>query len=137
MPKSGSELLFLALIIGGFMLFNYFAQQLAKKAREQQEAEKAARGQQEGEAAEASAPPPEDAPLEDIWGRTPAPLPAAPAPVPAPVARAEPEARAAPPRPSRKRTGTRLFRTRKDLRHAVVLMTVLGPCRALEPHEQR
>ncbi|MDH4173473.1 MAG: hypothetical protein OEZ09_09230 [Betaproteobacteria bacterium] len=133
MPKSGSELLFLGLIIAGFLLFNYVAQKLAKKAREHQEAEKAARGQQESETADAWAPPPEDAPLEDIWGRTPAPPPAAPAP----VARVEAEAPVAPPRPSPRRSGTRLFRTRKDLRHAVVLMTVLGPCRALEPHEQR
>jgi hypothetical protein len=41
---------------------------------------------------------------------------------------------AAPPPPAATR---RLFRTRQDLRHAIVLMTVLGPCRALEPHEQR
>lgn len=124
MPKSGSELLFLALIIAGFMLFNYVAQRLAKAAREQQEAE-AAVG--------ASVPPPEDEPLEDIWGRVPVPPPAAPAP----VARAEPQARAAPPRPLPRRAGARLFRTRKDLQHAIVLMTVLGPCRALEPHERR
>jgi len=121
MPKSGSELLFLGLIIAGFMLFSYVAQQLAKKAREQQEA------------AEGSAPPPEDEPLEDIWGRTPAPPPAAPVavahPVPAPHDR--------PPVPSPRRSAARLFRTRKDLRHAIVLMTVLGPCRALDPHERR
>jgi hypothetical protein len=128
MPKSGSELLFLGLIIAGFMLFNYLSQRLAKKAREQQEA------------AEASAPPPEDEPLEDIWARAPAPPPAAPAPplaAPAPIARTVPAPHATPPAPSRRRPAARLFRTRKDLRHAIVLMTVLGPCRALEPHERR
>jgi hypothetical protein len=41
---------------------------------------------------------------------------------------------AAPPPPAVTR---RLFRTQEDLRHAIVLMTVLGPCRALEPHERR
>jgi hypothetical protein len=121
MPKSGSELLFLGLIIAGFMLFNYLAQQVAKKAREQQEA------------AAAAPPPPEDEPLEDVWGRAPAPPPAAPAP----VARAVPPPQARPPLPPRRRSVARLFRTRKDLRHAIVLMTVLGPCRALEPHERR
>jgi hypothetical protein len=128
MPKSGSELLFLALIIGGFMLFNYVAQQLAKKAREQQQAAEAE------PAAEVSAPPPGDEPLEDIWGRAPVTPPTAPAPV-----AGVPEPRTAPPRPlpSRRRSRARLFRTRKDLRHAIVLMTVLGPCRALEPHESR
>jgi hypothetical protein len=129
MPKSGSELLFLALIIGGFMLFNYVAQQLAKKAREQQQAAQA----EAPPAAEEEAPPPGDEPLEDIWGRAPVTPPAAPAP----VARTAPKPQAAPPLPSRRRSGARLFRTRKDLRHAIVLMTVLGPCRALEPHERR
>lgn len=30
----------------------------------------------------------------------------------------------------------RLFRTREELRQGIVLMTVLGPCRALQPHDQ-
>lgn len=121
MPKSGSELLFLGLIIAGFLLFNYVARQLAQKAREQPEA------------ADASAPPAGDEPLENLWGRAPAPLPAGPEP----IARAVPLPYAGPPQPSRRRTRARLFRTRRDLRRAVVAMTVLGPCRALEPHERR
>jgi len=127
MPKSGSELLYLGLIIAGFMLFNYVARRLAKKAREQQEVAEAA------PAAAASAPPPADGPLEDIWGRVPAPRPAAPEP----VARAVPAPQAGPPAPSCRRTGAQMFRTRKALRQAIVVMTVLGPCRALEPHERR
>ncbi|HSG77561.1 MAG TPA: hypothetical protein VLA30_15675 [Burkholderiales bacterium] len=127
MPKSGTELLFLGLVIAGFMLFNYVAQQLAKKARAQQEATEAE------PAAEAPAPAPEDEPLQDIWGRAPAKPPAAPEV----VARAVPEPQAAPPLPSPGHPGVRLFRTRKDLQRAIVLMTVLGPCRALEPHERR
>ncbi|MDH3320154.1 MAG: hypothetical protein OEO84_10755 [Betaproteobacteria bacterium] len=119
MPKSGSELLFLGLIIAGFVLFNYVARQLAKKAREQQEA--------------AAAAPAADEPLENIWGRAPAPPPAAAEP----IARAKPVPHAGLPVPSRRGTGARLFRTRKDLRQAIVVMTVLGPCRALEPHERR
>ena len=85
MPKSGTELLFLGLVIAGFMLFNYVAQQLAKKARAQQEATEAE------PAAEAPAPAPEDEPLQDIWGRAPAKPPAAPEV----VARAVPEPQAA------------------------------------------
>jgi len=121
MPKSASELLFLGLIIAGFMLFNYVARQLAQKARAQQQA------------ADTSAPPPEDEPLENIWGRAPAP----PRDAPEPIARAVPVPNAAPPVRVRRRPAARLFRTRKDLRRAIVLMTVLGPCRALEPHERR
>jgi len=127
MPKSGSELLFLGLIIAGFMLFNYVAQRLAKKAREQQAAAAAQ------PAADAEAPPRGDEPLEELWGRVPAPRPAAPEPVAPPAAAAH----AAPPVPSRRRSGARLFHTRRDLRQAIVVMTVLGPCRALEPHERR
>ncbi|HEU4646314.1 MAG TPA: hypothetical protein VFS80_12210 [Burkholderiales bacterium] len=123
MGKSGSELLVYGLIIAGFLLFNYLAQRLAKKAREQQEAA-------QREAAQAPPVAQEDA-LEDIWGRLPA----------APVAATQvPEQRPVPrgvPPPSRPAATRRLFRTRQDLRHAIVLMTVLGPCRALEPPEQR
>ena len=117
MPGSASELLFYGLIVAGFLLFNYVTQQLAKKAR-QTEAE--------------APPPPGDGPPEDIWGRAPAAAPATPEPVaPAvPVRRAE-----VPAQPRRRMTSGILFRTRKDLRHAVVLMTVLGPCRALRPDD--
>jgi hypothetical protein len=122
MGKSGSELLVYGLIIAGFLLFNYLARKLARKAREQQEA---------AEQAAAQAPPEEAAEqLEDIWSRARAAqlatiqVPGQRAPMPA----------VAPPPPAATR---RLFRTRQDLRHAIVLMTVLGPCRALEPHEQR
>ena len=118
MPKSASELLLYGLLIAGFLLFNYVTQQLAKKARQEQ--------------AEALPPPPGAVPPEDIWGRAPAAAPATPEPVaPAvPVRRAE-----APAQPRRRMTSGILFRTRKDLRHAVVLMTVLGPCRALKPND--
>jgi hypothetical protein len=128
MGKSGSELLVYGLIIAGFLLFNYLAQRLAKKAREQQEA--AEREAAEREAAQAPPVAQQEA-LEDIWGRLPA----------APVAAMQvPEQRSVPrgvPPPSRPAATRRLFRTRQDLRHAIVLMTVLGPCRALEPPEQR
>lgn len=123
MGKSGSELLVYGLIIAGFLLFNYLAQQLAKKAREQREAA-------EREAAQAPPVALQEA-LEDIWGRHPA----------APVAATQvPEQRPVPrgvPPPARPAATRRLFRNRQDLRHAIVLMTVLGPCRALEPPEQR
>jgi hypothetical protein len=120
MGKSGSELLVYGLIIAGFLLFNYLAQKLAKKAREQQEAA-------EHEAAEAPPVAQEDT-LEDIWGRLPVTAVQPPEHRPAP--------RVAPP-PGRPAATRRLFRNRQDLRHAIVLMTVLGPCRALEPPDPR
>jgi len=120
MGKSGSELLVYGLIIAGFLLFNYLAQKLAKKAREQQEAA-------EREAADALPEEPEEE-LDDPWGRRHATAVQLPEPRPAPRVAAPPGRRAA---------TRRLFRTRQDLRHAIVLMTVLGPCRALEPPDPR
>jgi len=123
MGKSGSELLVYGLIIAGFLLFNYLARRLAQKAREQQEA---------AERAAAQAPPAEaEGELEDVWGRSPAVQPAT---IHAREPRAPVPVVASPPPAA---TRHRLFRTRQDLRRAIVLMTVLGPCRALEPHEQR
>lgn len=119
MGKPGSDLLFYILIIGGFLLFNYLARTLARKAREQQEAA-------EREAAQAQ-PAEAEEPLEDPWGRPLA------APVPAP----QPPVRTAAPPPGRPRAAHPLFRTRQDLRRAIVVMTVLGPCRALEPFDRR
>jgi hypothetical protein len=120
MGKSGSELLVYGLIIAGFLLFNYLARKLARKAREQQAAAEQAAEALPEEAAEQ---------LEDIWSRARA---AQLATIQVPGQRAPMPAVAPPPAATR-----RLFRTRQDLRHAIVLMTVLGPCRALEPHEQR
>ena len=122
MGKSGSELLVYILIIGGFLLFNYLARTLARKARAQQEAaERAAAQAQPVEAQDE---------LEDVWSRSPAVQPAT---------RHMPEQRAPVPvmTPPPQAATRPLFRTPEDLRHAIVLMTVLGPCRALEPHEQR
>ena len=121
------DLLIYGLIFLGFLLFNNVVQAV-KRARQQQEEERAQ--QQE------AAPPPEEEPLEYIWGRRPqADLPAAAAHLePAPRV----EAIAAPPAASPRRAVPRaLFHSREDLRRAVVVMTVLGPCRALEPHDQR
>jgi hypothetical protein len=121
MGKPGSDLLFYILIIGGFLLFNYLARALARKAREQQAAAERAAAQARFEEVEES--------LEDPWGRPPA----APLPTPQPPVRT-----AAPvPPPGRARAAHPLFRTPQDLRRAIVVMTVLGPCRALEPFDRR
>ncbi|MGH7825352.1 MAG: hypothetical protein ACREQ7_09280 [Candidatus Binatia bacterium] len=41
-----------------------------------------------------------------------------------------------PPQPRRSHSSKRsFFRTRRDLRQAIILMTVLGPCRAADPPE--
>ena len=130
MPQSIPDILVYGLIVAGFLLFNYVTQRLAAKARrQQQEAELDQLAQ-----AQAAA----DEPLDYTWGRAGAapaleveppkvPVDIAPAPAVTTIdVSARPHAAA-----------RNLLRSRKDLRHAVVLMTVLGPCRALEPYDNR
>ena len=126
MDRFPVELLYVLAFVG-FILFNYFVQ---KATRRRQEEEASA---QEQAAAEA-APPGEDEPLEDIWGRTPAPAPAPAAPprpaAPSIAVRPQPPA-ARPIHPVRA-----LLRDKRDLRRAVILGMVLGPCRSQDPSER-
>ena len=113
------------LVFLGIILFNV----VQALRRRQQQAQAEAPAQPEP-------PPAEDEPLEDVWGRTPA---LAPAPAPVIVARPAPPpvTRAEPPPPRRLHPVRALLKDRHDLRRAVVLMMVLGPCRSQEPPERR
>jgi hypothetical protein len=117
------ELLYV-LAFAGFILFNYLVQ---RAARRRQQAEGA-------QAAAQPAPPPaqEAEPLEDYWGRT---APAAPATMVSQAIRAAPPA-PPPPAPRRLHPARALLSNKRDLRRAVALMMVLGPCRAQEPPER-
>jgi hypothetical protein len=122
MERFPPEILYVLAFVA-IILFNVIAQRAARRRQQQEEAEQAA----------APAPPPaEDEPLEDIWGRTPAPPPALVA-----IARPAPPAVAVePPRPRRIHPVRALLKERRGLRRAVVFMMVLGPCRAQEPPER-
>ena len=123
MERFPVELLYV-LAFGGFILFNYFVQQARRRRQEEQ-----AQAQ-----AQPAPPPVEEEILEDIWGRTPTPAPA-PAPVAAPRPAAPPIAAQAP--AARRIHPVRaLLQEKRDLRRAVVLMMVLGPCRSQEPPER-
>ena len=92
------------------------------------------RRQRQGEeeaAAQPEPPPAEDEPLEDIWGPR-----AAPAPVIAARPAPPPPATAASASPRGLHPARALLKDRRDLRRAVVLAMVLGPCRAQEPPER-
>lgn len=124
MERFPIELLYVLAFIG-FVLFNYMSQKAARRRKQE-----AAPQVPEGEPP-AAAPP--DEPLDDYWGRTSVPAPAsAPAlierPAPLPVAAAPSQRRAHPVRA--------LLSDRRDLRRAVILAMVLGPCRAHEPPER-
>jgi hypothetical protein len=134
MERTGSELLIYVLIVAAFLAFNFLMQQLAKKAKQRQEEAEAANPR--------PAPVPDDEPLENIWGRGAEAVVVEPltrqgnalvtssGPAPAPAPRRIPtEAR---PRIDARK----LFRTPQDLRTAVIMMTVLGPCRALDPYDR-
>ncbi|HEX6318219.1 MAG TPA: hypothetical protein VFZ84_05040 [Burkholderiales bacterium] len=117
MERFPVELLYVLAIVG-FFLFNMLAQ---RAARRRQQAEQAAQPE-----------PVAEETLEDVWGRTPAPPPA-----PAPVVLAPPPPPPVRAAPRRMHPVRALLNDPRDLRRAVVLMMVLGPCRAQEPPEQR
>jgi predicted lipid-binding transport protein (Tim44 family) len=130
MERFPVELIYV-LVFLGIVVFN-FMRQLAARRRQQEE---------EAQAKAAAPAPAEEQPLEDLWGRTPAPaVPAAAAAAAAAVIvtrPAPPAIRAEPPATPRRLHPVRaLLQDRRDLRRAVILMMVLGPCRAQEPPER-
>jgi len=125
MERFPVELIYV-LVFLGIVVFNFMRQLAARRRRQEEEAQ-----------AKAAAPAPaKEQPLEDIWGRTPAP--AAPATAAAVIVTrpAPPAIRAEPPAPRRLHPVRALLHDRRDLRRAVVLAMVLGPCRAQQPPER-
>ncbi|OGA77763.1 MAG: hypothetical protein A3G81_29735 [Betaproteobacteria bacterium RIFCSPLOWO2_12_FULL_65_14] len=116
------DLLLFVLIFLGIVFFNYVMQRAARRRREEEQAQ----------AGQPAPPPAEEEPLEELWGRAPA---AAPAPAPSAMLAAR-QAAAAPPAPLRRHPVRALLKDKRDLRRAVVLTMVLGPCRAQEPPER-
>lgn len=113
------ELLYILGFIA-IVLFNFFAR-------------RAARLQQEQEAQAPAPPPAEDELAEDVWGRTRTPPPSAPMLVARP---APPPVRAELSTLRRVHPVRALLKDRNDLRRAVVLVMVLGPCSAQQPPER-
>lgn len=125
-----SDLLIYGLFIAGYLLFNFLMQQLAaRRARQQRELPQQASPQPDAEP-----PSSADASFEELWGRGQQADARASATAVEPVRkRVEPVAGTAPAPYLSPKT---LLRSRQDLRHAIVVMTVLGPCRALDPHDR-
>ncbi len=125
------EVIYVLLFLG-FIFLNYFVQKAARRRQEEQEA--AAQAEMPAE------PPAEDEePLGTVWGRTPASAVApAPGPATARIPRPAPPPMSVEPPASQRRHPVRaLLKDKRDLRRAVILAMVLGPCRAQEPPEQR
>lgn len=131
-------LFFLAII--GINVFKHFVAARAEQRRRQQQAA-AAQGMPQ--------PDPESDPFtltESDWGRSPEAEPV-PALRPKVKLALKPEAARShsdpaigairPPKQADRRRGRhRLFQHRRALRDGIVMMTVLGPCRALQPYDQ-
>lgn len=137
-----SELLVYVIVFAIVILFNFLMPLLARRARRMQEQLQEQLRQQQGQA---PAEPDDEDLLEESWGRSRRPqthdsperleaqtVPGghahAPAAVQVPVS--------APAPAPRRIAAANLFASRKDLRHAIVVMTVLGPCRALDPYDR-
>jgi len=116
MERFPVELLYV-LVFVGIVLFNFVMQRAARRREQAQAAQ-----------AQAEPTPVAEAPLEDIWGRTPA---RAAEPAPMAVAPSAPlRVDAAPPVPRRRHPVRALLEDKRDLRRAVILTMVLEPCRA-------
>jgi len=141
------QLLFFALALIGFMVFNYAMQRAARRAQarqQQADLQQEALPQSAVDAAENES-------LDDVWGRTPQSDSAMErargellqAIAPLVVQQSATDARRAAvgqrdgSSPHGRLHGRDLFRSRQALRQAVVSMTVLGPCRALDPYTLR
>jgi len=144
-------LLFLAVI--AFQVFKQFLAARAEQRRRQQQALQAGMPGQDGVAQQAEQQPEPFALTESDWGRAsepvPAPVPTTTAPVPLDVQQAlrhatsrvrdaatPPAARRTSAEQQRRRARHRLFHSQRALRHGIVMMTVLGPCRADKPYDR-
>ena len=116
MDRFPTELIYV-LMFAAVVLFQYLIKRFAP--REQQEP---AQDEQLAQIPEEVQPAPASAPVSDVafghFGRTEAPS----------VSSA----------PSRRRFSRRsLLGTRQEVQNAIVIATILGPCRAYQPHDDR
>jgi len=119
-----TELLTFALFVGGFMLISRLFKWAVERARKQQP-----------EQAPPPVPLPEVASLDATWGSEAQAASWQGATGAELARRMETIAPGAVPQPPR-HAANALLRSRQDLRHAIVVMTVLGPCRALDPPDR-
>lgn len=137
-----NELLIFGLLFLAIVGFNVFKQFLAARAQ-QQRRQRQAQGAQD-----LPRPAPEAQPFvltESDWGRAPEPPVPRDLPLEVPPAIRTEAAKPTPPAASartrpvaqapRQRPRHRLFQSRRALRDGIVMMTVLGSCRALKPYD--
>lgn len=134
MDRIPVELIYV-LVFLGIVLFNFVMQQAARRRQQEEQAA-------QGEAQPAEPPQaelPDEELFEDIWGRPPprAPVIVPPAPTAPPAKPSYTQTRHPQPQARRLHPVRALLKERHDLRRAVILSMVLGPCRAQEPPDER
>ncbi len=137
-----SELLIYGLLFLGVVGFNVLKQMLAARAEQRQRQQRQAAAQATGQGMEQATAESDPFGLSETdWGRPPesaskAELPQQMQPVPKPEpSRPAAQARLRPAQVSAK-PRHRMFHSRRKVREGIVLMTVLGPCRALQPYDE-
>ena len=131
--KNIPEELIYVLIFGAILLFQYLMKRFGP--------------QQQPDEAPQEAPLPQEKPaaqeefLPDIWGRAPAVPAVSPVTAASDIRFGRSEAPGAtvmlPGRRSRRFSRRALMGNRREVQNAIVIATILGPCRAYEPHDIR
>ncbi|MBI1990100.1 MAG: hypothetical protein HYS65_10285 [Betaproteobacteria bacterium] len=131
--KNIPEELIYVLIFGAILLFQYLMKRFGPQQQPDEAPQEAPLPQEKPAAQEDSLP--------DIWGRAPA----VPAILPLAAASDIRFGRAGAPgatvtlpgRRSRRFSRSALMGNRREVQNAIVIATILGPCRAYEPHDNR
>ncbi|MBI2292833.1 MAG: hypothetical protein HYU73_21450 [Betaproteobacteria bacterium] len=131
--KNIPEELIYVLIFGAILLFQYLMKRFGP--------------QQQPDEAPQEAPLPQEKPaaqeefLPDLWGRAPAVPAVSPVAAASDIRFGRSEAPGAtdtlPGRRSRRFSRSALMGNRREVQNAIVIATILGPCRAYEPHDNR
>ena len=131
MDRSPTELLIYALIFAAIVLFQYVMKRFGPQPKPDE--------------APPQAPPPQEQPAaqeeENIWGRARAVPAVSPAVAISDIGFGRSKALGATVtlagRRSRRFSRSALMGNRREVQNAIVIATILGPCRAYEPHDIR
>jgi hypothetical protein len=121
MDRFPTELIYV-LIFAAIVLFQYLVKRFAPQEHEQEQQQESAQDEQAAQYEEEARPVQMPFPVVDVatshFGRSAAPVVS--------------------PAPSRRRfSRSSLMGTRRKVQDAIVIATILGPCRAFEPHDSR
>ena len=133
MEKFPVDLLVYVLIFGAIVLFQYLMKRFGPQQQPDEAPQEAPLPQEKAAA--------QEEPLPDIWGRAPTVPAVSPVAAASDVRFGRSEAPGAtvtlPGRRSRRFSRRARMGSRREMQNAIVIATILGPCRAFEPHDIR